>query len=789
MKCYSVQLQDVIPLYHTIHCRRCGNQVARTHDYIRLWPKGLFHRVFNVVVRDNVKNHQRLLGTAVAKANCVQCGVTLGWKYIEVTPQNSLIREGKFLMILKKLCLWNDVLLLRIKKVQDLHTYEENADQDGDMNEENVDQDGDTNEENVDQDEDTNEHEVGANEQNVDQGGGGNELNHEEDVGVIRFNVRNFLTHFINKNAYQGGGGNELNHEQDVAANEQNAAQDGGANEQNADQDGGANEQDDVNDHLQQDVNTLANTSCVRCGTLLGWKFIAVPEPSMIIRAGRFCMRLMEEIPDDCDSIYCGGCRTRVAFIEDVFVTMSSVGIFDRVFNVEVSYDVNNHHQQDENTLANTYCVQCGRMLGWKFDMLSFEEQNVDQDVGGNQQVPIEQEYQDGDGDQQVPHEQDLSANEQNADQDRGGDQQVPNEQDLGTNEQNVDQDGGSDPQVPNEQDYQDRGGDQQVPIEQDLGANEQSVDQDGGGDQEVPNEQNDDQDGGGDEQNYDPDGRDNQQAPNEHDLGTNEQNDDQDGGSNGQECLQGCLLQCKYHAISTSCDFIYCLIRHICRFSVQVAEDYRITVPQPSSSHTVGRFVMILNRLVCWNNVTLLDLLLEGNNEQAPNDQDGGADEEQDHDQNGGANEQVPNEQDLGSNEQNADQNGDANEQNVDQDGDANEQDLGSNEQNADLDGNGGINEQVPNQDTTRVIINQKLELPDKLTFSNHIPLLRSIEEQIEKNADQDGDAAGQDLGVNEKNDGDANEQEVGANEKNANQDGGSNEQNHDQHRGAPMN
>ncbi|KAH0750051.1 hypothetical protein KY290_029283 [Solanum tuberosum] len=232
MICYSVQLQDVIPLYHTIHCRRCGNQVACTQDYIRLWPRGLFNRVFNVVVRDNVKFHQRLLGTAVAKANCVQCGVTLGWKYIEVTPQNSLIREGKFLMILKKLCLWNDVPLLRIKKVQDLHTYEENADQDGDTNEENVDQDGDTN-----------EHEVGANEQNVDQGGGGNELNHEEDVGVIRFNVRNFLTHFINKNAYEGGGGNELNHEQDVGANEQNADQDGGANEQNADQDGGANEQ------------------------------------------------------------------------------------------------------------------------------------------------------------------------------------------------------------------------------------------------------------------------------------------------------------------------------------------------------------------------------------------------------------------------------------------------------------------------------------------------------------------------------------------------------------------
>ncbi|KAK4719943.1 hypothetical protein R3W88_018281 [Solanum pinnatisectum] len=217
MICYSVQFQDFIPLYHTIHCRRCGNQVARTHDYIQLWPSVGFFIGFNVVVEDNVKCRQRLLGTDVAKANCVQCGVTLGWKYIEVTPENSLIREGKFLMILKKLRLWNDVPLLRIKKVQDLYTNEENADQHGD----------------------TNEHEVGANEQNVDQGGGDNELNCEEDVGVIRYNVRKFLMHFINKNAYQGGGGNELNHEQDVGANEQNADQDGGANEQNADQDGG----------------------------------------------------------------------------------------------------------------------------------------------------------------------------------------------------------------------------------------------------------------------------------------------------------------------------------------------------------------------------------------------------------------------------------------------------------------------------------------------------------------------------------------------------------------------
>ncbi|KAK6788125.1 hypothetical protein RDI58_016650 [Solanum bulbocastanum] len=151
-------------------------------------------RWFNVHVPDNESYHRAEIGTDVAKIYCLRCRKMIGWKIIGVRRQHMYVREGKYCMRLKKLCLWNNVLLLRIKKVQDLHTYEENADQDGD----------------------TNEHEVGANEQNVDQGGGGNELNHEEDVGVIRFNVPNFLTHFINKNAYQGGGGNELNHEQDV---------------------------------------------------------------------------------------------------------------------------------------------------------------------------------------------------------------------------------------------------------------------------------------------------------------------------------------------------------------------------------------------------------------------------------------------------------------------------------------------------------------------------------------------------------------------------------------------
>ncbi|XP_049409052.1 uncharacterized protein LOC125872381 [Solanum stenotomum] len=106
------------------------------------------------------------------------------------------------------------------------------------------------------------------------------------------------------------------------------------------------------------------------------------------------------------------------------------------------------------------------------------------------------------------------------------------------------------------------------------------------------------------------------------------------------------------------------------------------IAVSQPSNVYRVGGFIMRLNAFISWNNVTLFDLLFGGNNAQAPNDQDGGADEEQNHDHNGGPNEQNadqnqvedPNEQSadqvVGANEQNADEHGGGNEQNHDQDG-----------------------------------------------------------------------------------------------------------------------
>ncbi|PHT46779.1 hypothetical protein CQW23_15937 [Capsicum baccatum] len=228
---------------------------------------------------------------------------------------------------------------------------------------------------------------------------------------------------------------------------------------------------------------------------------------------------------------------------------------------------------------------------------------------------------------------------------------------------------------------------------------------------------------------------------------------------------------------------------------------------------------IPILDKLIYWNDVTLLNFLFGGANGQAPDDHDGGEDE-RDHDQTGSAIEQnadqdvlsrfpkvifarvrkklcqmwnaarVSNcglplfllngeqglvdandqnaDQDGGANDQNADQDGGANDQNAYQDDGANDQDGGANDQNADQDG--GTNDQNADQDGD---INRQVPNEQNLGAT-------------EQNAVQDGDADeqgpnDQDAGANEQNtdpDGDTNEQDMGATEKNADQDGNTNEQ-----------
>ncbi|XP_015079053.1 uncharacterized protein LOC107023003 [Solanum pennellii] len=266
-----------------------------------------------------------------------------------------------------------------------------------------------------------------------------------------------------------------------------------------------------------------------------------------------------EAIPPN-DTIHCltFGCRMQVASFND-YIPMSrsrGIGLFNSVINVNVSDNVSNHLGT---TVANIYCSQCDKMIGWKIiavtqaseyitegrfcmrlDKLSFSnfvamilsiqeqnfranEENADQDA----------DTTDGEGDSNDP---DLGANDQNVDQD--GDTA---DEGLGANEQNVDQDGDSTDQdgdtadeglgtneqnVDQEGDSTDQDGET---ADEGLGANEQNVDQDGDSNEEYDGSissylmhfigQNVDQDGGANEQNVDQGG------------GISEKNVDQDGG------------------------------------------------------------------------------------------------------------------------------------------------------------------------------------------------------------------------------------------------------------------
>ncbi|KAK4719939.1 hypothetical protein R3W88_018277 [Solanum pinnatisectum] len=223
---------------------------------------------------------------------------------------------------------------------------------------------------------------------------------------------------------------------------------------------------DNVSNHLG---TTVANIYCSQCDKMIGWKIIAVTQPSKYITEGRFCMRFV---------IFC--CRDKLSFLNCVLMILSI---------------------QEQNFWAN--------------------EENADQDA----------DTTDGDGDS---NDRDLGANDQNDEQDLGANDQN-DEQGLGANEQNVDQDG----------DSTDQDGDT---ADQGLGANEQNVDQDGDSDEEYDGaissylmhflSQNANQDGDANEQNADQVVGANERNADQHGVG-NEQNHDQDEDLNEQNVDQ----------------------------------------------------------------------------------------------------------------------------------------------------------------------------------------------------------------------------------------------------------
>ncbi|KAK4722018.1 hypothetical protein R3W88_012251 [Solanum pinnatisectum] len=133
------------------------------------------------------------------------------------------------------------------------------------------------------------------------------------------------------------------------------------------------------------------------------------------------------------ERIYCRTCRNPVAGVQDYIRRVrQGVIIIRRVYNVHVPDDVDH---QFGFTTADTYCGQCGTLIGWKF--IAVPLGSVDVREGRFMLISREVTLWDGVPLLHLNEEQGLGANEQNANQDLGA-----NEQNGDANEQNVGQDG-----------------------------------------------------------------------------------------------------------------------------------------------------------------------------------------------------------------------------------------------------------------------------------------------------------------------------------------------------------
>ncbi|MCD7457788.1 hypothetical protein HAX54_036180 [Datura stramonium] len=159
---------------------------------------------------------------------------------------------------------------------------------------------------------------------------------------------------------------------------------------------------------------------------------------------GRPFILYYDEIPSH-DCIHCRICRTRVAFIEDYFPNVNDLlsgGFFSKVFNVEVPEDERYHQAVDGKTRANTYCVGCGMLLGWK--LIAVPKQSMYIREGGYLMRLHKLIYWNdvtlltflmGGANEQAPNDQDGGANEQDHDQDVGTDEEDA-DQDVGWNKE-----------------------------------------------------------------------------------------------------------------------------------------------------------------------------------------------------------------------------------------------------------------------------------------------------------------------------------------------------------------
>jgi len=91
---------------------------------------------------------------------------------------------------------------------------------------------------------------------------------------------------------------------------------------------------------------------------------------------GRLFLVYYDEYPKE-DFVHCIICKTRIGFVNKFIDYIDGYGItavFHNVFNVQV--DAEKYHRQvNGNTVADTYCVKCGMLLGMKLIVVPYNNQ------------------------------------------------------------------------------------------------------------------------------------------------------------------------------------------------------------------------------------------------------------------------------------------------------------------------------------------------------------------------------------------------------------------------------
>ncbi|XP_027773235.1 acidic leucine-rich nuclear phosphoprotein 32-related protein-like [Solanum pennellii] len=204
----------------------------------------------------------------------------------------------------------------------------------------------------------------------------------------------------------------------------------------------------------------------------------------------------LDEYPKE-DIVHCNICETRIGLANDFIdsIDYEMTVVFHKMYNVQVDEE-KYHRQVNGNTVADTYCVKCGMLLGMKLIVVPYSNQTVHHREGNFLMNALELI----DCNNKLMYLDETEEDEEYEEQD-----------DADANEHDHDQGGGAD-----EQDHDDDGG----ANEQDQDEEDEEYEEDGGG----ANEHDHNQGGGADEQDHDNDG------------GANEHHHDQGGGTNDQD-------------------------------------------------------------------------------------------------------------------------------------------------------------------------------------------------------------------------------------------------------------